>query len=56
VLLLDLDQALSWSTMIYRLVHTAIGCAIAVTLGYLVWPRPHRTTTDASKLQPINIV
>jgi fusaric acid resistance family protein len=56
VLLLDLDQASSRSTMIYRLVDTAIGCAIAVTLGYLVWPPQHRTTTDASALQPINIV
>jgi fusaric acid resistance family protein len=56
VLLLDLDQASSRSIMIYRLVDTAIGCAIAVTLGYLVWPRQHRTTTEASALQPINIV
>jgi hypothetical protein len=40
----------------YRLVDTTIGCVIAVTLGYLVWPRRYRTTTDTSALQPINIV
>ncbi len=39
MLLLDLGKAPSLAIMIDRLLATIIGCALSLTLGYLVWPR-----------------
>jgi Fusaric acid resistance protein-like len=40
MLLLDLGQRPSLAIMLDRLVATIVGCALALTLGYLAWPRP----------------
>ncbi len=40
MLLLDLGQPPSLATMLDRLVATIVGCALALTFGYLAWPRP----------------
>jgi uncharacterized membrane protein YccC len=38
-LLLDFGRAPSWTLVADRLVATLVGCALALTLGYLVWSR-----------------
>jgi len=43
VLQLDFGQSATLSTMADRLLDTLLGCAIALTLGYLVLPRRHRS-------------
>jgi hypothetical protein len=55
--LLDLAQPTTISTIIFRLADTAIGCAIAMSLGYLVWPRRYRTAPDGpTPAQPVTIL
>jgi len=39
ILLLDFGQAPSWAAAIDRLAATFVGCALALTLGYLGWSR-----------------
>jgi len=43
VLQLDFGRAATLSTMADRLLDTLLGCAIALTLGYLALPRRHRS-------------
>ena len=38
VIQLDLAQAGSWMLVVDRLVDTALGCAIVLVFGYLLWP------------------
>jgi uncharacterized membrane protein YccC len=37
ILLLDFGQQTSWARIADRLIATAAGCALALTLGYLIW-------------------
>jgi uncharacterized membrane protein YccC len=39
LLLLDLGREPSWTLIADRLVATLVGCAVAVTLGYLAWTK-----------------
>ena len=39
ILLLDFGQEPSWAVVVDRLAATLFGCALALTLGYLVWSR-----------------
>jgi DNA-binding MarR family transcriptional regulator len=39
ILLLDFGQAPSWSAGVDRFAATLAGCGLALTLGYLGWPR-----------------
>lgn len=39
ILLLDFGQAPSWSVIVDRLFATLAGCALALTLGYLIWSK-----------------
>jgi hypothetical protein len=39
ILLLDFGQAPSWSPIVDRLFATLAGCTLALTLGYLIWPK-----------------
>ncbi len=48
MLLLDLGRTPSLATMLDRLAATALGCAIALTVGYAIWPRM-RTVTPSSR-------
>lgn len=38
IMQLDLGQAGSWSLVSARLIDTAVGCAIVLVFGYLLWP------------------
>jgi hypothetical protein len=37
ILLLDFGQQTSWAPIDDRLIATLVGCALVLTLGYLIW-------------------
>jgi uncharacterized membrane protein YccC len=37
ILLLDFGQQTSWAPIVDRLIATLVGCALTLTLGYLIW-------------------
>jgi uncharacterized membrane protein YccC len=45
ILLMDFGQQTSWALIVDRLIATLVGCALVLTLGYLLWlklPAPER--------------
>jgi hypothetical protein len=52
ILLLDFGQEPSWTVVVDRLVATLAGCALALTVGYLLWSRvspPARVSVESKR-------